>query len=498
MIVGRQSALLLPSLIAAAILLLWAIPNAQAADRVYWGGYGGSPEKIAFANLDGSGGADLNTAGATLNEPLGVTIDVVAGRVYWANDNAPKISFANLDGSGGGDLNTTGATTNPLAGIAIYPATGRIYWANYSPYKISFANLDGSGGGDLNTTGATVNDPFGVAVDPAAGRIYWTNKEANTISFANLDGSGGGGDLSITGATLSLPVGVAVDPAAGKIYWANYSPANKISFANLDGSGGGDLNTTGATVKGPEGVAIDAAAGRVYWANLGPPDTISYANLDGSGGGDLAITGVTVDGPAFPALLKTPGGTGAPVVTGGPKPGSPLSCSQGSWAPDLLGSFLYRVPQSFTYQWSRNGVAIAEATSSSIAASSVGNYRCQVTAQNQAGSATQSSAPLGIFKIGKARLNKRRGTARLPVTIPGSGELTLTGKGVVTQRLPRARAAQDAPGTVKLLVKAKAKRKKKLNRNGRVKVKLEVTYRPLGGTPGSQKNGIKLKKAIRR
>jgi hypothetical protein len=501
----RRSARFSISLIGAALLFLWATAGAHPADRIYWGGYGSADPKISFANLDGTGGADLNTTGATLEEPLGLAIDIGGGRVYWANDSAPEISFANLDGSGGGDLSTPGATKNPLAGVAIYPAAGKIYWANYSPDTISFANLDGSGGGDLNTTGATVDDPFGVAIDPAAGRIYWTNRTPNTISFANLDG-GGGGDLSTIGATVDEPVGVAVDPAVGRIYWANSGLSNTISFANLNGSGGGgDLNTTGATADRPYGVAIDPTVGRIYWANLGLSNKISFANLDGSGGGDLITAGATVDGPAFPVLLKAPGGAGPPTIRGGSAPNSLLSCSQGSWAPDLLGSLLYRVPQSFSYQWSRNGAAIEGATSNSIAASSVGSYQCRVTAQNQAGSASQTSTPIGIFKIGKTRLNKRRGTATLPVTVPGSGALTLTGKGVVTQRLPQGAQASlalartiSAPGTYKLLVMAKAKRKKKLNNTGRVKVNVNITFTPTGGTSGSQTKKFKLKKEVRR
>src|SRR6266540_732268 len=122
-----------------------------------------------------------------------------ADRVYWANGGNDTISFANLNGTGGGDLGTSGATASAPSGVAIDPAAGRIYWANSNANKISFANLDGSGGGgDLNTTGATVNGPEGVAIDPAAGRIYWANYGDNKISFADLDGSGGGVDPSTT------------------------------------------------------------------------------------------------------------------------------------------------------------------------------------------------------------------------------------------------------------------------------------------------------------
>src|SRR5215211_1808083 len=317
-----------------------------------------------------------------------------ADAVYWANFFGNEISFASLDDTGGGDLTTTGATVDGPLGVAVDPAAGRIYWANSSPEilpgKISSTSLDGAGGGDLTTTGATVDGPVGVAVDPAAGRIYWANSGGDEISFASLDGSGGG-DLTTNGATVSFPQGVAVDSAAGRIYWANYG-GDKISFASLDGSGGGDLTTTGAKVSSPAGVAVDPAAGRIYWTNTAEY-AVSFANLDGSGGGDLVTTGATLEYPNFPALLERPSGAAAPLVSGGSAVGAPLCCSPGDWAADLAAAPLYRAPRSFAYAWSRDGAAIAGAATSSLTASEPGDYRCQVTATNQAGSATQTSAP---------------------------------------------------------------------------------------------------------
>ena len=400
--------------IAAGVFGLWGAPAALGANAVYWANSNANANTISFANLDGSGGGDLATTGATVSDPTGVAVDPAAGWVYWADQSANKISFANLDGSGGGDLTTTGATVSEPTGVAVDRAAGRVYWANETANKISFANLDGSGGGDLTTTGATVNDPAGVAVDPAAGRVYWANAVGNTIAFANLDGTAGG-DLVTTGATVNEPAGVAVDSAAGRVYWANFN-ANKVSFARLDGSGGGDLTTTGATVNEPFGVAVDSAAGRIYWANY-IANTISFANLDGSGGGDLTTTGATVNGPAFPALVDAPSGTGAPAVSGGSTVGSQLSCSQGSWAADLVSEFLYRAPAGFSYQWSLNSADIAGATNSSIRASTPGDYRCRVTATNHAGSAAQTSAPHAVL-------------ATLTVSVSGAGKGTVTASGV--------------------------------------------------------------------
>ena len=405
----RQGGRVARALIGAALLCLSAAPTALGSNSVYWTNYGAT--KLSFAGLDGSGGGDLATGTATVTMPFGTAIDAAAGRIYWANYGANKISFARLDGSGGGDVPTGSATVNQPAGVAVDPAAGRIYWANYAASKISFANLDGSGGGDLATGGATVLSPMGVAIDPAAGRIYWANYNGGKISFARLDGTGGG-DVPTGSATVSGPMGVAVDPAAGRVYWATYI-GGTISFANLNGTGGGDINTNGATVSHPEGVAIDPTSGRIYWGNY-TGNKISYTRLDGTGGADLPTAGATTNGPTYPAILDAPSPAGAPAISGGSAVGSTLSCSQGSWAPDLLSQFLYRAPASFGHQWSLNGADIAGASQASILVSAPGDYRCRVTATNHAGSSSQTSDAHAVL-------------AALTVSVSGSGKVTGVG-----------------------------------------------------------------------
>ena len=124
---------------------------------------------------------------------------------------------------------------------------------------------------------------------------------------------------------------------------------------------------------------------------------ISYANLDGSGGADLTTAGATVNGPSYPAIVKAPVGTGAPRITA---TAQGLSCSPGSWAADLVASFVFRSPASFAYRWSSGATVIPGATSSTYAPVTTqqfppvaAEYRCAVTATNPAGSATQTSAP---------------------------------------------------------------------------------------------------------
>jgi len=103
------------------------------------------------------------------------------------------------------------------------------------------------------------------------------------------------------------------------------------------------------------------------------------------------------------------------------------------------------------------------------------------------------------FSFGTLKRNKKRGTAVLPVTVPGAGTLSLSGRGVARQKASIARAARAvaSAGTVKLVVKGKGKKRKKLNETGKVRLKLAITYTPAGGDhPSARSTKVKLKKKL--
>ena len=159
--------------------------------------------------------------------------------------------------------------------------------------------------------------------------------------------------------------------------------------------------------------------------------------------------------------------------------GATLSC-QASWAGDLPESFLFQAPQTVSYQWLLNGAPLAGATASSLKTHRLGEYRCQASASNFAGSATQTTPPVEIIatlKLGKARVNPRNGTAVLPVTVGGAGKLQLSGAGLVGRR------RSVSSGTVKLSIKAKGRTKSALKATGKARVKARITLRPLGAKP---------------
>jgi Divergent InlB B-repeat domain/PKD domain len=124
-----------------------------------------------------------------------------------------------------------------------------------------------------------------------------------------------------------------------------------------------------------------------------------------------------------------------------------------------------------------------------------GTGSCQVTmstAQSVTATFTgQGGGPSNNFSFGKAKLNKKKGTAKLPVTVPNAGNLTLSGKGLTPIHKAKAGKAVRA-GTTKLLVKAKGKAAKKLKRKGKLKVTAKVRFTPTGGTPNTESKTIKL------
>jgi hypothetical protein len=103
--------------------------------------------------------------------------------------------------------------------------------------------------------------------------------------------------------------------------------------------------------------------------------------------------------------------------------------------------------------------------------------------------------PPNAFTVGRAALNRRRGTATLTVNIPFAGELTASGKGVRSASAARAVTSKSVPaGAAQLLIRAVGKKKRKLNETGKVKLNVAVTYTPTGGDPATQSLKLRLKK----
>jgi len=107
--------------------------------------------------------------------------------------------------------------------------------------------------------------------------------------------------------------------------------------------------------------------------------------------------------------------------------------------------------------------------------------------------------PSNAFEFGKLKRNKKKGTARLSVSLPGPGEIGLRGKKLQRIGLDSGKAASvgEDGGEVRLKVRpAKGKKGKRLRERlrteGKAKVKAKVTYVPSGGTANTRAKKLKL------
>ena len=367
-----------------AVLVALLLPaSASAADSIYWSREDGS-NSIRFGPLSGDNGG--STPAQTLFDdggaPCGIAANPAAGKIYWANWNTGEIRVANLDGTLG-SASTLFAEPGNVCGVAVDPAAGKIYWANFSTNEIRVGNLNGTGTPLTLFTDPGGSAPSGVAIDPANNKIYWTNQFSDEVRAGNLDGSGFAQSLF---SGEDNPIGVAADPAAGKIYWTDLN-AGTVRVGPLGGSTVGAAQTL-FNSSTPSGPAIDPTTNKIYWTSWTSGLGIRVGNRDGTGTVSTLFGGEGAS--LFAALVKAPVNTGRPAISGGAKVGKELTCQNGTWAPDLLASFLFRAPASFAYQWKKNGSTIA--TGPTFTPNLAGDYTCTVTATNQAGDTLQTSS----------------------------------------------------------------------------------------------------------
>ena len=397
----------------------------SAAGRIYWTNR--DDDTIRRAPLAGGGTVETLYSGPAqgVSEPAGIAIHPAGGRIYWASTGDSTIRRAPLTAGGTVEtLYTAAQGVNGPGGVTIDPAAGRIYWGNVSDSTIRRAPLAGVAGGGTVTTlygPQDVSVPWWVAIDPDAGRVYWTHWNYpgdGRIRGAPLAGGGTVDTLYDNARGVTYAGGMAIDPnpaepalprlEADRLELGEtrrFSPS-RFSFSSwLRG-----------LISRPSGLP-----GRIHWGNgattaANPINhTIQRAPVAGGGTVDtLYGSAQGVGGPAGLALLRAPIAVAPPAVgwqftlTGGGFGGQffggvssdallqRLGCSRGTWAPDLLGSFLYRAPQSFAYQWRLNGTDIGGANSAQYNPTAPGSYSCLVTATNAAGSATQMSAAFAV------------------------------------------------------------------------------------------------------
>lgn len=468
---------------------------ARAGAFIYWSNEApGGP--IGRADLDGG---HVDQAFLHGNSPEGIAAD--GTHVYWGNYNEGAIGRAGFDGSEPDQSFITGGH-GPF-GLTIQGE--HIYWANVGGDTIGRADL---GGGDVEPAFIAANSPYGVAV--GAGHIYWTNG-TGTIGRANLEGG------EVEEGFLPAPdaVGIAVD--ARHLYWTNNS-TGAIERATLEGSDVEPDFITGA--HSPQSIALDAD--HVYWASFST-GTIGRADLDGTDVEQEFITGavgplgLAVDSlphatstalSCAPSPLRLPASTTCTVTLTdtGPFPSAPgpisptgtvaLSSSAGGafhpaascvLEPEAAGRSVCAV----TFAPSQAGIASLSASYGGDPAHAGSSDRRALTVEPAApapAAGGNASPPSDAFSVGRARLNRRTGTASIPVTVPDPGGLLLTGRGI-----GRSAVTAPGPGTLRLALIPTRKERLRLRKAGHARVRFTIAFTPAGGEPASKAGRVTLR-----
>jgi hypothetical protein len=384
---------------------------ATDSDGVVYSGYASGGTIQRNAGVDGAPLASWGTAGNNPGQLGGiVAIDVAPGGSgnVWILDTNRRVQEFTRSGTyiRGFQLDAceAGVSPDPLmrGGLdvtndmiyTVHPCRDRVYRHDRSDLvEKAWAQVDGP----LKGASAQL---YGTA--PASSQyLFVARPTRDDVVWFDLGSLSWHGPKNVGGA----PTDVFVD-AYGVLFVAERTGDTIKQY----GSDGGLFRTLGGTGsalgKLNDANAFDVfeqfsdLAGNLFIADTGN-ERIQRWNAFG-----YTFWGATANGGG--STPAAPANTALPTVSGTPSQGNSVTCTNGSWT---------NSPSSYSYGWTRNGVAIGGASSQNytIQAADVGQaLRCVVTATNGAGSATATSAPVTPSAGGGAPANTS------PPTISGT------------------------------------------------------------------------------
>ena len=191
-----------------------------AAGKMYWTSCGA--DKVLCANLDGTDVEDLVIASSTA-QLHGIALDTSAGKVYWIDRNEGAVRRANLDipvgetASNRTDIETLITGLDTPVGLTLDVPAGKVYWT-LELSKIQRGDFGGTTITNIEDLVTDIDHCFVVALDVDAGFMYWT--DTGKIRKANMDIPFGKTadtrtDIQDVVTGLDLPYGMAIpEPTA--------------------------------------------------------------------------------------------------------------------------------------------------------------------------------------------------------------------------------------------------------------------------------------------
>ncbi|HEV2857692.1 MAG TPA: PKD domain-containing protein [Solirubrobacterales bacterium] len=373
-----------------------------------------------------------------------------------------------------------------LWGIALAPDGNTAYVVNEGGDTLAVVDL--ATGKAVGTPIPTGEGPINVALTPDGKWAYVTNEDSSDVSVI---------DTQTRQDVATIPVGespwgLAITPDGKKAYVANYGE-NTVSV--IDTQTNQVVGTPIPTAEEPYEVAITPNGRTAYVANYG--------------GQSVTAIDTQTDQPT---TIPDPGGPWQVVVAPDKSPVPSFSTSQApSGGPVAFNGLASSDPDgsiaSFNWTFGDGTTAVNGGSSPSHEYTTAGTYAAALSVTDNEGcsislvftgrtaycngsslvSHTVTVLPSNRFGFGKVKKNKRKGTARLQIKVPGAGALVLTGKKV---RVAKTHAAKA--GKVMLTIRPKVKANKTLKRRHHLKVRLRVKFTPIGGNPSSKSKALAL------
>jgi hypothetical protein len=355
-----------------------------------------------------------------------------------------------------------------IASMLAAPGAGAfIYWSANATGLLRATN----DGAEFGFFVSTPQFSDAVAIDDQ--HVYWTSSDGR-IGRADISGANPDPNF-ITGLPDYLP-GLAVNGT--NIYWSSLT---SIGRADLDGGGIVPklIKTTHAS-----GLALDSQ--HIYWGenSLG---TVGRASLNGRNPevefvpapGDPCS--VAVDSSYLYWSDATGNAIGRASLDGStvePKfidPGVPIDCGVAVFQSHIyFGTNLYPSPSSMAR-------VATDGSDLQTVFFSLGVYGGPFVQMAVDGRGPASAGPPNGFKVGKFKRNKRKGTARIIVMVPGPGTLTVFGK----QVKKASRKAAEA-GKLSLPLRPRRRLMRRLGTEHRALVAFRLKYLPTGGEPATK------------
>lgn len=349
-----------------------------------------SVAQAEISYLSSFGGAGV--AAGKLTTPAGIAINDTSGDVYVVDRASNRIEQFSAAGAfiraWGYDVVASGADdkslANEVAEVRIRATSGSfaLVFKGEETAQLPFDAGAGEVQSALNGL-ATIGEGGGsVAVSGGPGNA--SGADPYVVTFDGSPLAGADLELGIEPSGLGVPTGTQLSCEGGpSVKKEIFDPAPAESFAYRWLANG--IPVPGATaatfIPGPgeAGKAIQCEATASFGAVKTMATSHPYV---------LASPASSPLPPLGPASLAAPTGTAILESAGG----VPLACDAGSWS---------RGPETFTYQWYRNGVAIGTPTTtaassdeylpsqSDLATKAV--FQCAVTGHNAGGSSTTIS-----------------------------------------------------------------------------------------------------------